>query len=103
MLVKFLTAFFRPIIRKPPLITSDDGISDPQTTAEILFSGNVEGKYEFKHTWATVKGDKRAMDFTTKQLTNKNAEKPPEKDQMVYSALEKLIDNLYLEIKTSIQ
>ena len=43
------------------------------------------------------------MDYTTKLLTNKNAEKPPEKDQMVYSALEKLIDNFYLEIKTSIQ
>ena len=72
-------------------------------TAEILFSGNLDGEYDFKHTWATVKGDKRAMDYSTKLLTNKNAEKPPEKDQMVYSALEKLIDNLYLEIKTSLQ
>ena len=43
------------------------------------------------------------MDFVTKQLTKKNAEKPPENDQLVYSALEKLIDNFYLEIKTSIQ
>ena len=64
-------------------------------TAEILFSGNLEGEYDFKHIWATVKGDKRAMDYSTKLLTNKNAEKPSEKDQMVYSALEKLIDYLY--------
>jgi len=72
-------------------------------TAKILFSGNLEGKFNFNQVWATVKGDKRAMDYNTKQLVNKNAEKPPEKDQMVYSALEKLIDNLYLEIKTSLQ
>ena len=72
-------------------------------TAEILFSGNVEGEYKFNHVWATVKGDKRAMDYTTKQLTKKNAEKTPDKDQLVYSALEKLIDNFYIDIKTSIQ
>ena len=72
-------------------------------TAEILFSNNIEGQYDFNHTWATVRGDKRAMDYSTKILAKKNAGKPPGRDQMVYSALETLIDNFYLEIKSSLK
>ena len=48
-------------------------------------------------------GDKRAMDYSTKILAKKNAGKPPGRDQMVYSALETLIDNFYLEIKSSLK
>ena len=72
-------------------------------TAEILFSGNIEGDYNYSYNWATFTGDQRVLDYRTKMLTKKDAKSPPDKDQMVYSALEKLIDNFYIQIKSSLQ
>ena len=51
--------------------------------SSILFNGEVNGRKEYFHEWATFKGDKRALNRKYKLLTNRRDQFAPSKDDLL--------------------
>jgi hypothetical protein len=49
----------------------------------ILFNGEVNGRKEYFHEWATFKGDKRALTRKYKLLVNRRDQFAPSKDDLL--------------------
>ncbi len=72
------------------------------TTAAVLNSGNLTGSSDYNYEWVTFSGDKRALDWQLKSLSNKKAEAPPAQEQMVLLALEDLTGQMVTAIKSAV-
>ena len=72
-------------------------------TASVISGGNVEGIYNYSYDWATFNGNEKVLDYRWKKKLKKNAEVPPNKEELINSALEKITENFYNQIKSSIQ
>jgi len=51
--------------------------------SSVLFNGEVNGRKEYFHEWATTKGDKRAVSRKYKYLINRGDEFSPSKDDLM--------------------
>ena len=51
--------------------------------SSILFNGEVNGRKEYFHEWATFKGNKRALSRKYKLLTNRRDQFAPSKDDLL--------------------
>ena len=51
--------------------------------SEVLFSGEVKGRKDYFHEWATFKGDKRALSSQYKYLVTRKEEFAPSKDDLL--------------------
>jgi hypothetical protein len=51
--------------------------------SSVLFSGEVNGRKEYFHEWATFKGDKRALSSHYKFLVTRKDKFAPSKDDLM--------------------
>ena len=72
-------------------------------TASVISGGNVEGIYNYSYDWATFNGNEKVLDYRWKKKLKKNAKAPPNKEELINKALEKITENFYNQIKSSIQ
>ena len=72
-------------------------------TAQVISGGNIEGIYNYSYDWATFNGNEMVLDYRWKKKMKKNAEIPPNKEEIINEALENITENLYNQIKSSIQ
>ena len=50
---------------------------------KVLYNGEVKGKKDFFHEWATYEGDKRALSYKYKNLVKKKDKFAPSKDDLL--------------------
>ena len=62
--------------------------------SSILFNGEVNGRKEYFHEWATFKGDKRALNRKYKLLTNRRDQFAPSKDDLLMTIARNLSSKL---------
>ena len=72
-------------------------------TAQVISGGNVEGIYSYSYDWATFNGNKNVLDYRWEKKLNKKSKIHPSKDKLVDAAFEKITENFYNAIKSSIQ
>jgi len=72
-------------------------------TAQVISGGNVEGIYSYSYDWATFNGNRNVLDYRWEKKLNKKSKIHPSKDKLVDAAFEKITENFYNAIKSSIQ
>ena len=56
-------------------------------TASLLFTDNYSKTVNYKHQWATFRGDSRALDWSTTILSQRKEETPPSPESLINQAI----------------